>query len=582
MLNLSYRRQDYKRNQLFDTFVIKSLDSLVLSTLLIASCAQAGSAQFSPVTDKIAIAKGLVAPAVSDKTAAPSNRVVNNRPANVLADEPATTTTPTAATDDSAKTSAASIAADELAKTISTPAATDDPAKTTTPGDASSQPAEKNIMQHAPYDNSYDKWYLFPMRYIENYCSIGWKPDHTWTDTSGHIVRHKIGSTVYFDLQPPAQSTKEIDPLSGYNNASLHHNVWQGNGVLNQGPRELQVFSMGTMGQHLSHFIEMLPLEPSNRFWPLFEITQLNTNWGTATDNLMIRGGRIQSLKNAGFASMDRNLSFTRPLVLGGATLNNWDPQDQINGVSLEYTHGSNPLVGKVVGWWRDNNPGPSADTITWNQVRGIELTAEKVMSSTTLSGIQTSFAHAWMPAYDNTTGVQQPVRNTRWFISANKAFNDKEGFERLNFISGLGLLHDNRWLAGTQTTNLVQGMSVANSSRMFGRTSGYGYWLETDAFIIPRYLTAFVRYDQLRPYNHTGDASTPLTPTTVYDVRGNSVSYSSKKNSQYALSVGVILKLPGPFRSYGHISFDYRVTAFNSHRGPTNQFWIGFWPMLF
>lgn len=80
---------------------------------------------------------------------------------------------------------------------------------------------------------------------------------------------------------------------------------------------------------------------------------------------------------------------------------------------------------------------------------------------------------------------MKQPsLRFQRYSFFANKTFQDRKNFERINAIFGFSFLRDSRFL----------GVDLEQRSR------GYGYFVEVDTIPVAKHLSMFGRYDQLRP----------------------------------------------------------------------------------
>ena len=233
-----------------------------------------------------------------------------------------------------------------------------------------------------------------------------------------------------------------------------------------------------------------------------FEMMQGLLNFGGATNFAQLRFGQIFNLRNAGFAGTDRGLTETLPFIF--QPVNGFNSSGLGRGVSGEYT-----LSGTTTfkAFANSNEPveieteegGPVVEV---RRSRTYGFIYEQVLGKKGLSGVQFQFAGGRTPLFIN--GVREPsLRFQRFSFFANKTFQDRRNFERVNAIFGISLLRDNRFLEA----DIEQ------------RSRGYGYFLELDTIPVARHLSIFGRYDQLRPTTLlTGNTFHGGTLGVIYD----------------------------------------------------------------
>ncbi len=417
-----------------------------------------------------------------------------------------------------------------------------------------------------------DSKLLAPIKLVENYVSTSYLPSVTW-------MRDAEGNSREWDL------------------------------------RDYIIYVAGPAGRHLSFWIEPHPLNKPGGFFTKFEMLQGSLFAGNSKRFGLLRGGQIFALENAGFAGADRVITQTQPLMF--AETNGVSPSETIKGLSAELTL-PRLLTGKVF-WGYAEKPrteieedeegagaaeeaaeaaeeaveeakkaleeaeeaglgvegaaaaleaaeakaaalekaaaAPHLKTFKFQQPRYIGFTIEKVFGKSGLSGIQSQYITGNMPVAITRTSflpvndgltpistlpIKNPVRFQQWYLLGNKTFLDKKNFERANFIYGFGLRRDS-WFIDSET-----GM----------KSWGYGQFAELDAFLVPSYLTAIVRYDQFRPTNRIKD------------------------NTQFGVTVGLAFDLHGPRRSRGRITFDYQLIAREEGR-PIQRFILAWRPIF-
>lgn len=379
-----------------------------------------------------------------------------------------------------------------------------------------------------------DSKLLAPIRLVENYVSTSYIPSVTWT-------RSGEGNEREWEL------------------------------------RDYIVYMAGPVGKHASFWVEPHPLNKPRGFFTKFEMFQGSLFGGNSERFGLLRGGQIFNFQNSGFAGNDRVITQTTPLIFD--EINGFSTGETSKGMSAEVTlprlttgkvgffysdaagtefeleeeEGEAPLPppkpepakaaeheegGEEAGTEEAAEEVPQVKRINFRRPRGIVLTAEKVFGREGLSGIQTQYVIGYTPITVN--GAKSPDRFQRWNFFANKTFLDKKGRERANIIYGSSLLRDGRFID-------------ADSNK---KSWGFGQFVELDAFLIPSYLTAIARYDQLRPTNLINS------------------------NTQFGATVGLALDVHGPRRSRGRITFDYQMIAQEGTQ-PIRRFILAFRPIF-
>jgi hypothetical protein len=400
-------------------------------------------------------------------------------------------------------------------------------------------PCQAQAQAVPPAKASQDPKLLAPIRLVENYVSTSYIPSVAWT-------RSGEGNSREWDL------------------------------------RDYIVYIAGPVGRHASFWVEPHPLNEPGGFFTKFEMFQGSLFAGNSRRFAVLRGGQIFNFENSGFAGNDRVITQTAPLIFD--EINGFSTGETSKGMSAEITL-PRLTTGKV-GFFFSDAAGtefeleqeegaaqplppppepeaapvgegeegeeqakaeepkeetaamPQVKRINFRRPRGIVLTAEKVLGKKGLSGIQTQYIIGYTPITVN--GGQSPDRFQRWSFFANKTFLDKKNFERANVIHGSSLLRDGRFID-------------ADSSK---KSWGYGQFIELDAFLIPSYLTAIARYDQLRPTNLINS------------------------NTQFGFTTGLALDIHGPRRSRGRITFDYQIIGQQGLQ-PTHRFILAFRPIF-
>ena len=293
--------------------------------------------------------------------------------------------------------------------------------------------------------------------------------------------------------------------------------------------RELNLYIAGTLGSNFSLFVQPTPATDAQGFWNHFEMIEGLFNYGNADNFLQVRYGQIFNLLNAGFAGTDRTIGDTMPLVFESA--NGFNPAELGRGVSVEYTFKRLTTLKAFANYQTppefDFDNAPEA---LRSRTYGFAL--ERVIGSRGLSGVQFQFAGGYTPI--SLDGQVLPaLRFQRYSLFANKTFLDKRNVERLNLISGVSFLRDNRLLDSVTPE----------------QSHGYGFFVETNWIAVKR-LGVVTRFDQLR--------TTTLLSNNTLRAESGEILYD--------------------FTKYTRMSFEYQ------HRErslPTNLYRIG-WQLNF
>jgi len=245
--------------------------------------------------------------------------------------------------------------------------------------------------------------------------------------------------------------------------------------------RNLAIYAAGPIGRNFSFFVQPTPLSQEKGFLHKFEMMQGLLNFGGTKNFAQVRLGQIFNLRNAGFAGTDRGLTETLPFIF--QPVNGFNPSGLGRGGSVEYTlRGTTTLKffansNENVEVVSDTPPIPEL-----RRSRTYGFAYEQILGKKGLSGVQFQFAGGSTPLFLDE--VKQPsLRFQRYSFFANKAFQDRKNFERVNVIFGLSFLRDSGFLG----VDLDQ------------RSHGYGHFVEVDTIALVKHLTIFGRYDQLR-----------------------------------------------------------------------------------
>jgi mono/diheme cytochrome c family protein len=212
-------------------------------------------------------------------------------------------------------------------------------------------------------------------------------------------------------------------------------NISQASGNINttDATRDLEVFIAGTLGDHLSMFVDGHPVNGTPGLANYWGISQGLLNFGNAQNSSETRFGQILTLQGAGFGGTDQFVSEGPPLIY--FPVNGFAAGRFGRGGSEEYMIADSTTL-KVFGV--EESDHSRAFGAIWEQLIG----------HTGLSGVSAEYTGGWNP--NLRTGAYGPALHfQRVFVSANKSFQDSQGAERINVISGLTFGDDNQLVGG-------------------------------------------------------------------------------------------------------------------------------------
>jgi mono/diheme cytochrome c family protein len=281
--------------------------------------------------------------------------------------------------------------------------------------------------------------------------------------------------------------TDITDYFGGSWSPSIDVSQFSGNAQTNDNTRELELFIAGTLGDHVSMFVDSLPANASPGFTNYWGIAQAVLNFGNAQDSSETRFGQLLTLQGAGFGGTDQFISEGPPLIY--FPVNGFAAGRFGRGGSEEYMFGDSTTL-KVFGV--EESDHSRAFGAVWEQLIG----------STGLSGVSLEYAGGWNP--NLRTGLAGPdLRFQRIYVSASKTFQDSHGAERINIIGGLSFGDDNHLVGGNPSL----------------RSQDYGWYGEVDAVLVFRHVGAYFRYDAVRASNLESSMMRAATVGTAIDV---------------------------------------------------------------
>jgi mono/diheme cytochrome c family protein len=266
-------------------------------------------------------------------------------------------------------------------------------------------------------------------------------------------------------------------------------NVAQASGNINttDNTRGFDIFIAGSLGDHVSMLIDGQPANGTPGFANYFGISQGLLNFGNARNSSETRFGQLLTLQGAGFGGTDQYFSEAPPLIY--FPVNGFAAGRFGRGASEEYMIAGSTTL-KVFG------------VAESDQSRAFGAIWEQLIGSTGLSGVSVEYAGGWNPNLRvSLTGPE--LHFQRVYVSANKAFQDSRGAERINVISGLTFGDDNQLVGGKP--NL--------------RNQSYGWYAELDAMPVYRHVGAYFRYEALRPTNIDNGIERVATLGTAIDI---------------------------------------------------------------
>jgi mono/diheme cytochrome c family protein len=266
-------------------------------------------------------------------------------------------------------------------------------------------------------------------------------------------------------------------------------NITQTSGNINttDDTRELDIFIAGTLGDHVSMFIDGQPANGTPGFLNYWGISQGLLNFGNAQNSSETRFGQMLTLQGAGFGGTDQFFSEAPPLIY--FPVNGFAAGRFGRGGSEEYMIADSTTL-KVFGL--EENDHSRVFGAIWEQLIG----------STGLSGVSVEYAGGWNPSL-RTSFNGPELHFQRGYVSANKAFQDSRGAELINLISGLTFGDDNQLVGGNPNI----------------RSQNYGWYAELDAMPVYRHVGTYFRYEELRPSNIETGIERAATVGTAIDI---------------------------------------------------------------
>jgi mono/diheme cytochrome c family protein len=269
-------------------------------------------------------------------------------------------------------------------------------------------------------------------------------------------------------------------------------NIAQASGNINSTDniRDIEIFVAGTVGDHVSMLIDGQPANGTPGFANYWGISQGLLNFGNARHSSETRFGQILTLQGAGFGGTDQYFSDAPPLIY--FPVNGFAAGRFGRGGSEEYMIAGSTTL-KVFGVEESGHS------------RAYGAICDQLIGSSGLSGVSVEYAGGWNP--NLRAGLAGPeLHFQRVYVSANKAFQDSRGAERINVISGLTFGDDNQLVGGKP--NL--------------RSQSYGWYAELDAIPMYRHVGAYFRYEALRPSNLENGIERAVTVGTAIDIMKN------------------------------------------------------------
>lgn len=253
--------------------------------------------------------------------------------------------------------------------------------------------------------------------------------------------------------------------------------------------RELVIYAAGPIGKNFSFFVQPVPLSTEKGFIGKFEMAQGLLNLGSKRNYTQLRFGQLFNLRNSGFGGTDRGLTDTQPFIF--QPINGFSAGGLGRGVSAEYTLGATSTF-KAFGISNEKvELDPELDPLELRRSRAYGFIYEQIIGKKGLNGVSFQFSGGRTPVLLD--GARQySIRFQRYSFFANKTFLDKRNFERVNAIFGASLIRDNH----------ILGITEGGERKSLGN----GFFFEVDAVLLPKHLSIFERYDQLRPTNLISD----------------------------------------------------------------------------
>lgn len=280
--------------------------------------------------------------------------------------------------------------------------------------------------------------------------------------------------------------------------------------------RNVILYAAGTLGRHLSFFVQPTPASEEPGFAGKWEMAQGQANFGGTRNFVQFRFGQLFNLRNAGFGATDRGLTETLPFIF--QPVNGFASGGLGRGGSVEYTIHRNTTI-RLFGASNERQEletaaaGSGSDTSgtasesdttpSFHRSRVGGFAIDQVIGGKGLSGVSFQFTGGSTPLFFG--DVRQPsIGFERYSVFATKTFLDKQNFERTTAMFGVSLLRDSRFLGIDSTA----------------RGHGYGYFIEVNTIPVKNHFALFARYDQIRPTTLvSGNVAHGGTAGVIYDV---------------------------------------------------------------
>ena len=292
----------------------------------------------------------------------------------------------------------------------------------------------------------------------------------------------------YLDSLPSTESAHKFKPLDylGYTWVpAIRLNQSEGTTNANYDTRSMFIFAAGTLGDHLSMFVESNPAATGAGLTNYLGVAQGLYNTGGTQNYFQFRGGQVLELQGSGFGTTDRFFSDSLPLIY--FPINGFAAGRYGQGGSAEYTLGPSTTF-KAFG--EEETDGSRAFGGIWEQIIGTKG----------LSGVSVEYAGGWNTNFQSPTGRE--LHFSRLYLGGNKTFQDRQGRQRLNLMGAFSFIDDNQYI----------GLSSNQPSH------GYGSFIEADVFPVFRHVTTYFRFDQLRPTTQTNTSFKAGTAGVIFD----------------------------------------------------------------
>jgi mono/diheme cytochrome c family protein len=271
--------------------------------------------------------------------------------------------------------------------------------------------------------------------------------------------------------------------------------------------RNVLIYAAGTLGRHLSFFVQPTPASDAAGFAGKWEMAQGLANVGGTRNFVQVRFGQMFDLRNTGFGATDRGLTETLPFIFQPA--NGFAAGGLGRGASVEYTVHRNTTF-RVFGVSNErqeldaaggDNATEAATSLRRSHTGGFAI--DHLIGQKGLTGVSFQFAGGSTPVFIG--DVRQPaIGFERYSLFATKTFLDNKSFERTTAMFGFSFLRDSRFL-GIESDD---------------RSHGYGYFIEVDTIPVKEHCSVFARYDQIRPTTLvSGNVAHGGTVGVIYDI---------------------------------------------------------------